>query len=137
MKLFHKKLLLLNPVLISIFFSLPANAQSSCTKNMYKELTSASDQCLSDQVAQLTSKIEKRYSEIISKLPDVATPASNVENEGLSKEKMNEVYVSWKNFQLKGCLADASRYDLQKRYENRMYSICWISSAKQHLVFLR
>jgi hypothetical protein len=117
--------------------TLSAHAQPTCTKKMLREPTSATDQCLSDYVQVLSSKIEKRYAEINAKLPDDSAAATDTQNEGISKARMNDVYDSWKTYQKKACLADAARLDLQKRYENRMYSVCWISGAKQHLAFLR
>lgn len=113
------------------------HAQSSCTKKMLKDPVSASDQCLSDQVKQIDLKIAARYKEIIIELPEVATPASETENETLSKARMQEVYTSWQSYQQKACSADASRQGLLRNYENRMFSICWIAAAKQHLAFLR
>jgi hypothetical protein len=137
MKLFlaHKSVTF--AILTAAFATLSAQAQPSCTKKMLKEPTSATDQCLSDQVQALNLKIEKRYAEINAKLPEVSAPATDTQNEGISKARMNDVYDSWKSYQKKACMADAARFDLQKRYENRMYSVCWISAAKQHLAFLR
>jgi hypothetical protein len=114
-----------------------AHAQSSCSKKMLNHPTSASDQCLSDQVEALKSRIEKRYAQIGRELPEVAAPPKAGESEELSKARLNEVYTLWTNYQEKACAMDAARYDLQKRYENRMYSICWIAGAKQHLALLR
>jgi hypothetical protein len=123
--------------LASTFLSLPVHAVPSCTKKMLKALTSASDQCLADQVAELNSKIEKRYAEIVDKLPDVAAPPTDTEYEGISKQRMNELQASWKSYQEKACAVDASRYGLQRRYEDRARMVCWITGAKQHLIFLR
>jgi hypothetical protein len=125
------------PLSLLTILLVSTSAQSSCTKKMLKDPTSASDQCLSDQVKQIDLKIAARYADIISELPEVATPASETENETLSKARMQEVYTSWKSYQQKACSADASRQGLLRNYENRMVSICWITAAKQHLAFLR
>lgn len=124
-------------LLSGILSTLPAHAQTSCTQKMLKEPTSASDQCLSDQVQAINGKVETRYAEIKAKLPETASPATDTENQGISQARMADVYDSWKSYQKKACSADAARFDLQKSYENRMYSICWISGAKHHLAFLR
>jgi hypothetical protein len=130
-----QRILMLAPVLGCLIVGANAYAQASCTKKMFNQPTSASDQCLSDQVDALKSKIEKRYADMGSKLPDTATSTSG--GDSMSKARLSEVHDLWKSYQNKACLMDAARYDLQPRYENRMYSICWIAGAKQHLALLR
>jgi hypothetical protein len=120
-------------LLICVFFSLPAQAESSCTKQMFRDPFTATNPCLSEQVEALNSKIERRYAEIISGLPEQATPETTTEYEGLSKSRMNEVYTSWKNYQGKYCSAQASSYSLTRRNEDRAYLNCFIAGAKQHL----
>lgn len=131
------KLLVPGFLLAVVFFSAQVQAQPSCTKKMLNDPISATDQCLSDQVDAINSRIEKRYAKLLSDLPDVSTPATATEYEGLSKERMQDVYTTWKSYQQKACSAYASSYGLQRRYENRMHSICWITAAKQHLVMLK
>jgi Lysozyme inhibitor LprI len=133
---FDKRCLLI-VFLAGSLFSVPVHAAPSCTKKMLKTLTSASDQCLSEQMADLNAKIDKRYAEIVQKLPDVATPPTDTEYEGISKQRMNDLQASWRSYQEKACAVDASRYGLQKRYDDRARSACWINAAKQHLIFLR
>ncbi len=133
MKSFANQQAFLACLSICTFFSLPAQAESSCTKEMFRDPFTATNSCLSEQVGTLNSKIEKRYAEIAGKLPEQATPQTDTEYEGLSKSRMGEVHTSWKNFQEKFCSAQASGYGLTKRNEDRANLSCLIAGAKQHL----
>lgn len=135
-KIFSIKLIFAVLVACSLF-NVAAQAKNSCSKKMLATPSLASDQCLSDQFDEINLKIENRYANIIKKLPETPTPETDTEYEGLSKKRMEALYISWKNYQDKACSADASSYGVQRRYENRMHTICWIPNAKQHLVFLK
>jgi hypothetical protein len=139
MKTHFTKQLLIGVLSAAAFFCLPvqAEAQSSCTKKMLKDLNGASNECVAEQFEDLKAKIKKRYVEISADLPDVSTPASADEYEGPSKAQMNAVYESWEAYQDKACTAEVANYGMRRTSANRAYRICWTNAAKKHLASLK
>jgi hypothetical protein len=116
---------------------------SVCTKKMLVNPRLASKECLFAQLGDLEIKVDKRYAEINSSLPEKYDPADDntnpnaiADHDTLSKTAMHQVYSDWRIYQHKACYAYSRKNSLQSRDGNE-YSICMLGEYKQHLNFLK
>lgn len=108
-------------------------AKDGCTRVRPAQVRQLSDACISQLSQKLEADLDRRYEKIAAQLPAVGTPESEDEFEGISQQSAKLVYANWKAYADSSCVLVSGRLGLNRKYESRERTICWISEAQRHL----
>lgn len=110
-----------------------ALSKEDCARLRPHQIGKASDACISEWQTRLQGELDKRYEQVVSRLPATGSPASDDEFEGIDQKAAQQAYVDWKKHAESFCSLAAGRYGLTRKYESRERSVCWIREARHHL----